>query len=101
MKTVKISKQTKTVNALLEEARHEDLIVRAADGTEFLLSVIEDFDREIAQQHRNKKLMAFLDDRARQARQEKGISLKEAKRQLGLNSHDKKISRRKTGPHSR
>ncbi|HEY7159195.1 MAG TPA: hypothetical protein VH575_34950 [Gemmataceae bacterium] len=101
MKTINISKQAKTVNALLEKARDEDLIVKAADGTEFLLSAVDDFDQEIAQQRRNKKLMAFLDERFRQARQEKGIPLEEVKRQLGLGSHDTKVSRRKAGPHSR
>ena len=101
MKSVNVPKQAKTINALLEEARHEDVIVKASDGTEFLLSAIEDFDQEIAQQRRNKKLMTFLDERFRRARQAKGISLEEVKRQLGLNSNDAKISRRKAGPHSR
>jgi len=43
-----------------------------------------DFDYEIAQQRRNKKLMAFLDKRFREARREKGIPLEEVERQLGL-----------------
>ena len=101
MKTVNISKQAKTINALLEKARDEDLIVQAADGTEYLLSLIDDFDREIAQQRHSEKLMAFLDERFRQAKKEKGISLEEVKRQLGLDSNAKKVSRRKTRPHSR
>jgi hypothetical protein len=101
MKTVHISKQAKTINALLEEARNDDLIVKAADGTEYLLSFIDDFDREIALQRRSKKLMAFLDECARKAQQEKGIPLEEVKRQLGLDSNATKVSRRKTRPHSR
>ena len=101
MKTVNISKQAKTINGLLEKARAEDLIVKAADGTEFLLSAIDDFDEEIALQRRNKKLMAFLDERFRRAKEEKGIPLEEVKRQLGLDSNATKVSRRKTRPHPR
>ena len=101
MKTVNISKQAKTINALLEKARKEDLIVQAADGTEYLLSLIDDFDREIALQRRSEKLMAFLDERFRQAKEEKGIPLEEVKRQLGLDSDATKVSRRKARPHPR
>lgn len=101
MKTVNISKQAKTINALLEKARDEDLIVKAADGTEYLLRFIDDFDYEIAQQRANEELMVFLDERVRRAQQEKGIPLEEVKRQLGLDSDDAKVSRRKTRPHSR
>jgi hypothetical protein len=54
---------------------------RAADGTEFLLTPVEDFDQEIARTRQNAKLMALLDERARQTRT---VPLEEVKRQLGL-----------------
>ena len=82
MKTVTISPQASDVNDLLKQAREEDLLVRAADGTEFMVSAIDDFDHEIALTRRNPKLMALLDARAKQT---KTIPLDEVKRQLGLN----------------
>ena len=37
VKTIKVSKQAKTVNALLKKARQEGVILRAPDGNEFIL----------------------------------------------------------------
>ena len=66
MKTVSVSKRSRAVTALLEQAREEDVIVRAGDGTQFLIRAMDDFGREIESQRRNKKLMAFLDEAAQQ-----------------------------------
>lgn len=101
MKTVTISSRSKAIKGLLDLAKQEDLVLRTPDGDEFMLSVIDDFEHETAQQRRSKKLMAFLDKRFREARQEKGIPLKEVERQLGLNSHVAKVPRPQTGPRSR
>jgi hypothetical protein len=46
VKTIKISKQAKTVNALLKQARQEGVILRSPDGDEFILAEIDDFDRD-------------------------------------------------------
>lgn len=81
MRTITIPPQATDVNALLEQARKEDLLVRAADGTEFMLTAVDDFDQEIACTRRNAKLMALLDERAKQAQT---VPLEEVKRQLGL-----------------
>jgi hypothetical protein len=81
MKTIMVPEQADEVNALLHEARGEDILVRAADGTEYLLSAIDDFDHEISRTRRNAKLMALLDARAAQTRT---VPLDEVKRQLGL-----------------
>jgi hypothetical protein len=81
MKTVTVAAHSYEIQALLEQAREEDLVVRAADGTEFLLSAVDDFDREIALTRQNEKLMALLDERARQTTT---VPLDEVKRQLGL-----------------
>lgn len=66
MKTLNMSKRSRAVKALLDQARDEDLVVRAEDGTQFLIQAIGEFDREIEKQRRNKKLMAFLDECAKQ-----------------------------------
>ena len=83
MKTVTITGGSEEVRALLEQARDEDVIVRMDDGTEFMLSAIDDFDQEIAQTRRNEKLMALLDQRAGQTQT---VPLEEVKRQLGFGS---------------
>jgi hypothetical protein len=85
MKTVKIPSQSAEIQALLEQARHEDLIVRSADGSEFMLVAIDDFDQEIALTRKNARLMALLEERARQTQT---VPLDEAKRQLGLTEQE-------------
>ncbi|MEX0704446.1 MAG: hypothetical protein WD069_20260 [Planctomycetales bacterium] len=65
----------------MTQARREDIVVQAADGTEFLLTAVDDFDEEIALTRRNEKLMALLDERARQPQT---TSLADVKRELGL-----------------
>jgi hypothetical protein len=81
MKTINVPPQATEVNSLLEQARGEDILVRAADGTEFMVSAVDDFEYEIVRTRQNAKLMAMLDERAKQA---ETISLEEVKRQLGL-----------------
>jgi hypothetical protein len=81
MKTVTISAQSTDINSLLEQARHEDLIVRTADGSEFMLVAIDDFDEEIARTRQNARLMALLDERARQTQT---VPLEEVKRPTGV-----------------
>ena len=85
MKTVSVSTKSADLAALLEQARDEDLIVRAPDGTEFMLSAVDDFEYEVARTRQNAKLMAYLDDVARRFKETGGgVSLEEAKQQLGL-----------------
>jgi hypothetical protein len=81
MKTITIPSDVNDVNSLLECARDEDILVRAADGSEFIVTAIDEFDQEIARTRQNAKLMALLDERARQAQT---IPLNEVKQQLGL-----------------
>ena len=81
MKTVAVPPQAAEINALLEQARDDELLVRTADGSEFLLTAVDEFDEEIARTRQNAKLMALLDERAKQP---KTIPLDEVKRQLGL-----------------
>jgi hypothetical protein len=81
MKTVTITGGSAEIKALLDQARNEDVVVRMDDGSEFLLSAIDDFDHEIAQTRRNEKLMSLLDERAGQTQT---IPIEEVKRQLGF-----------------
>jgi len=95
MKKIVVSKRSRAVSALLEQAREEDVLVQAEDGTQFVLSAVDDFAQEIEAQRRNKKLMALLDERARET---EFIPLQEVERRLGLtpsNSRKGRSSRTK------
>lgn len=81
MKTIEIPQAAPDLVDLLDQARHDDLIVRLSDGSEFLLVAVDEFDREVARTRNNPKLMALLEQRARQTQT---VPLDEVKRQLGL-----------------
>ena len=81
MKVVDVPSEAAEVNKLLDEARDEDLMLRAEDGSEFMLVAADDFDLEIQRTRANKKLMELLD---RRAREPATIPLEEVKRKLGL-----------------
>jgi len=81
MKEVVVAPRERKINALLSSAREDDILLRTADGSEFLLTAVDDFDQEIARTRQNLKLMALLDER----RKEGGaIPWEQAKRELGL-----------------
>lgn len=81
MKIIDIPKDAAGINELLDQALADDLVLRASDGTEFMLTTADDFDDEIQRTRRNEKLMALLDERGKQAAT---IPLEELKRELGL-----------------
>ena len=81
MKTIRVSKQARSLNALLKRAHHENVILRSADGDEFILAEIDDFSREIELTRQNKQLMKLLESRAKK---KATASLQDAKRQLCL-----------------
>ena len=81
MKTITISQNSAEMCALFEQANNEDIIVQLADGRQFILSAIDEFDLEIAQTRRNEKLMKLLEQRAKQTQ---AISLEEVKRKLSI-----------------
>jgi hypothetical protein len=81
MKTIKVSQQSRAVNALLKQALRENVIIRSPEGQEFILAEIDDFDREIALTRQNRQLMKFLDARGKQTQT---VSVAEARRRLGI-----------------
>ncbi len=81
MKTIELTDASPDIASLLEQGRVDDIVVRMADGSEFLLVAVDFFDREIAQTRANPRLMALLESRAKQTTT---VSLEEAKRRLGL-----------------
>jgi hypothetical protein len=81
VKTIDLSIRPLSVNTLLEQAREEDLLVRLADGSEFMVVAVDDFDRELAHTRCNEKLLVLLEGRAKQART---VLLHQVKKELGL-----------------
>jgi len=59
LKTIKVPKQAKALNSLLRRARRENVILRSAEGSEFILAEIDDFNREIELTRQNKQLDHF------------------------------------------
>jgi hypothetical protein len=87
MKIVRLSGRSQEVNRLLALARKQDVVVRTREGEEFMVSFVDEFDVEIAQQRKNKKLLAFLDKRFEESRREPGIPLEQVKSHLGLSKN--------------
>lgn len=81
MKTIKVSKQSRTLIALLKRARRENVILRSPEGEEFVLAEIDDFNREIELTRENRQLMKLLESRAKQ---KATVSMEEARRRLDL-----------------
>ena len=81
MKRVNIPPQASEINAFLEQARDGDMLVRIADGTEFMVTAIDEFDEEVCRTRQNATLMALLDERAKQ---EQTLSLSDVKQQICL-----------------
>ena len=81
MRTITISRRARSVHALLQRARRENVILRSPEGEEFILAEVDDFNREIELARRNHALMKFLDSRARQT---ETVSSQEVRGLLGL-----------------
>ena len=81
MKVIEIPQDSSEINELLEQARCGDLLLRATDGTEYVLTAADDSDDEIERMRKNERLMALLDERGRQPAT---ISLEDIKQELGL-----------------
>src|SRR5437879_1962940 len=92
VKTIPVSKRSRVINVLLKRARRENVILRSADGKEFLLAGLDDFDREIELARGNKALMRLLDARARQSQ---ALSLGTVKTQLRIGTTRRRPARRR------
>ena len=89
MKIIELTNASPDIANLLDQARVDDIVVRMADGIEFLLVAVDDFDREIARTRADPRLMALLESRAKQTTT---VSLEEAKTgTVGLAWHAAKL----------
>lgn len=69
------------MSSLIAQAKQEDLLIKLNDGSQFMLCIVDDFDVEISQTRKNKKLMQYLD---KCSEEEAVFSLDDVKQQLDL-----------------
>lgn len=81
MKVVNLEKGAPTVKQLISLARKQNVLLRTADGQEFVLAEIDDFAQEVSSVRRNKGLMRLL---ARRSKEKETYDLAEVKQRLGL-----------------
>ena len=79
MKTIDLSKTQLSVDDLLESARSESVMVTAADGTSFVLSLADEFATEVELLRQNHTFLTLLDS-FKQA--QKTIPLEEVEKRL-------------------
>jgi hypothetical protein len=81
MKILEIEQLHLSLVELMELAEQEVIILRKTDGTEFVLSAVDDFAAEVEALRCNQEFMKFLDQRSRST---KRLSLEETRKQLGI-----------------
>lgn len=81
MKTIELAQSNLTVVELIELAEQDTLILRKPDGTEFVLSAIDEFAAEVEALGQNQEFMNFLTQRSHST---KRVSLEEARKRLGI-----------------
>ena len=81
MKRVNLATNASTLHELLDIAREETVILTTSEGREFVLAEVEDFDREVESVRQHRELLAFLDERSREA---KTYSAAEVRNLLGI-----------------
>ena len=81
MKIVELTTIAPALAELLDLAGEETLIIKTAEGREFVLAEVDDFDTEIAQVRQNEELMALLVERSHE---KKTYILQQVRKQLGL-----------------
>ncbi len=81
MKTIEVEHAAITLSELLRLASEDNVVLRAADGKEFLVAEMDDFSQEVALVREQPELMAFLQQPSRSS---KRLSLSEVRAKLGL-----------------
>jgi hypothetical protein len=81
VKTIDLTSGTPSVPELLNIASEDNVLLRTADGREYLLAEVDDFEREVALARQNQELMELLDQRSRPS---KTYSIEEARKILGI-----------------
>lgn len=81
MKMIELAQSTLTLIELIELAEEDTLILRKSDGTEFVLSAVDDFAAEVNSLSQNQEFMEFLAQRSRSTNR---VSLEAARSRLEI-----------------
>ena len=81
MKTIKVTENSLNLEAILNLASKENILLETLEGREFVLAEIDNFDREVELTRQNQELMNFLDERSRE---QMTLTLNQVRQQLGL-----------------
>lgn len=81
MKTIKVTENSLNLEAILNLASKENILLETPEGREFVLAEIDNFDREVELTRQNQELMNFLDERSRE---QMTLTLNQVRQQLGL-----------------
>ncbi|WP_133510395.1 hypothetical protein [Candidatus Thiosymbion oneisti] len=81
MRTIELTSGSLNLEDALDLASHDNIILKATDGREFVLAEMDNFDREIELTRKDQELMNLLDQRSK----ERGVlTIRQARQQLGL-----------------
>ena len=81
MKTLELSKVRGGLQAVLDLAAEENVVLTTRDGRQFVVAEIDDFETEVRLVRENSELMEFLRQRSVPG---KAYSLEEVRRELKL-----------------
>jgi hypothetical protein len=79
MKTIDLSTSSPNLPEILQLASEENVILKTADGRQFVVAEIDDFAEEVRLTRQNEPLMRLLDERSKETAT---FSLKEVREQL-------------------
>ena len=79
MKTIDLAKNNISLDEALRSARSETLLLKCANGEQFVVSVADDFATEVELLHKNHAFLGFLDSCKKD---ETSVSLEEAEKRL-------------------
>ena len=81
MKSVDLASTPLSLQEALEMAAGDNLLVRTAEGREFVVAELDDFDRELELTRSNDALLALLDQRAEEPGR---VPIDQVRARLGL-----------------
>jgi hypothetical protein len=64
MRTIYLDEMKPDLDSVINLARKEPLLLLAADGREFLLTLADDFEEEVESLRRSQAFQCFLDERS-------------------------------------
>ena len=79
MKTIDLSTNDLSVHEIVDSARDESIILKATDGTSFVLSIADDFATEVELLRQNHGFLALLDSFKED---DSSVSLEEVEKRL-------------------